>query len=162
MSSRFPLALSNCALSFIANKHIINERLDGSRMSKTLYDLIDSWTMNWDRGSVEIIMNQVSDPFNKRKLVFFLLEEIWDALELIDDPSEFMTEERKIKQIENILRSQRNERAAKFVQLEVVETPELKITVLNAEETIAKNPGWFSPWEGVTWDEVKKSKLESE
>ncbi|TFG29148.1 hypothetical protein EU528_10085 [Candidatus Thorarchaeota archaeon] len=125
-------------------------------MSKTLYDIIDSWTINWDRVSIEITMKQVSDSFNKYKLVFFLLEEIWDALEFIDDPLEFMTEERKIKQIETILSSGMNERAAKYVQLEVTETPELKIAVLNAEETIAEHPSWFEPWEGVTWDAVRR------
>jgi len=122
-------------------------------MSKTLYDIIDTWTMKWDRASIEITLSQVSDPFYKQKRVFFLLEEIWDILEFIDDPLEFMTEERKIKQIEILLSSVRNERAAKFVKVEVVESPRLEITVLNAEETIAKNPGWFSPWEGMTLSE---------
>ena len=131
-------------------------------MSKTLYDIIDSWTMKWDRASIEITLNQVSDPFYKRKLVFFLLEEIWDALEFIDDPLEFMTEERKIKEIENILSSARNERAAKFVKIDIDESPELKITVLNAEEIIAQNPGWFEPWEGVTWNEVAETMLEND
>ena len=123
-------------------------------MSKTLYDIIDSWTMKWDRGIIEITLNQVSESFNKRKLVFFLLEEIWDALELIDDPQEFMTEERKIKQIERILSSARNERAAKLVEVEVVESPRFGVTVLNAEEVIAKNPGWFEPWEGMTMSDL--------
>jgi len=131
-------------------------------MPKTLYDIIDSWTMNWDRSSIEITLEQVSAPFYKRKLVFFLLEEIWNALEFIDDPLEFMTEERKIKEIENILSSARNERAAKLVKLDIVESPELKITVLNYEEIIAKNPGWFEPWEGVTWNEVAETKLEND
>ena len=131
-------------------------------MPKTLYDIIDSWTMNWDRSSIEITLEQVSAPFYKRKLVFFLLEEIWNALEFIDDPLEFMTEERKIKEIENILSSARNERAAKFVKVEIVESPKLKIAVLNAEETITKNPGWFKPWEGVTWKEVAETKLEND
>ena len=131
-------------------------------MSKSLYDIIDSWTMNWDRSSIEITLEQVSAPFYKRKLVFFLLEEIWNALEFIDDPLEFMTEERKIKEIENILSSARNERAAKLVKLDIVESPELKITVLNAEEIIAKNPGWFEPWEGVTWNEVAETMLEND
>ncbi|MFW9844516.1 MAG: hypothetical protein ACFFEV_08065 [Candidatus Thorarchaeota archaeon] len=131
-------------------------------MSKTFYDIIDSWTMDWDRGSIELALRDVSAPFNKRKLVFFLLEEIWDTLELIDDPFEFMTEERKIKQIENLLDSARNERAAKFLLIEILESPEPKITVLNAEETIAQNPGWFEPWEGVTWNEVAETMLNSD
>ena len=131
-------------------------------MSKTLYDIIDSWTMNWDRAFIEITLNQVSDPFNKRKRVFFLLEEIWDILEFTDDPLEFMTEERKIKQIENLLSSQRNERAAKFVKVEVVNSPRLEITVLNAEETIAQNPGWFSPWEGMTMSDLGDKLLEDD
>ena len=122
-------------------------------MSKTLYDIIDSWTMNWDRGFIEMTLDQVSSPFYERKLVFFLLEEIWDALEFIDDPLEFMTEERKIKQIENILSIERNEQAAKFVKIEVVESPQLEISVLNVEETIAEHPGWFDSLEGMTLDE---------
>ena len=144
------------------SKHIINEMRESNRMPKTLYDIIDSWTMNWDRSSIEITLEQVSAPFYKRKLVFFLLEEIWNALEFIDDPLEFMTEERKIKEIENILSSARNERAAKFVRVEIVESPKLKIAVLNAEKTITKNPGWFKPWEGVTWKEVAETKLEND
>ncbi|MHA1137659.1 MAG: hypothetical protein ACTSSE_14345 [Candidatus Thorarchaeota archaeon] len=131
-------------------------------MSKTLYDIIDSWTMIWDRASIEITLSQVSKHFYKHKRVFFLLEEIWDALEFIDDPLEFMTEERKIKQIENLLSSQRNERAAKFVKVEVVESPRLEITVLNAEETIAQNPGWFEPWEGISLSDFGAKLLEDD
>lgn len=131
-------------------------------MSMTLYDIIDSWTMNWNRGSIEITLEQVSAPFYKRKLIFFLIEEIWNALEFIDDPLEFMTEERKIKEIENLLSSARNERAAKFVKVEIVESPKLKITVLNAEETIAKHPGWFEPWEGITLGEFGDKPMESD
>ncbi|TFH05192.1 MAG: hypothetical protein E4H14_13245 [Candidatus Thorarchaeota archaeon] len=131
-------------------------------MSMTFYDLIDSWTMNWNRGTIEITLEQVSAPFYKRKLIFFLIEEIWNALEFIDDPLEFMTEERKINQIEKILSSERNERAAKFVKLEVIESPELMISVLNAEETIAKHPGWFEPWEGLTLGESGDKLIESD
>ena len=129
-------------------------------MIKTLYDLIDAWTVTWDRGTIEITLEQVSAPFYKHKLVFFLIEKIWDALEFIDDPLEFMTEERKIQQIENILSYERNERAAKFVQVEVAESPGLKITILNADETIAKHPGWFSPWEGLTLSEFGDKLME--
>ena len=89
------------------------------------------------------VLKQVATPFYKLKRVFFLLEEIWDALEFIDDPLEFMTEERKVQQIENLLGYGKIERAAKFVKLEIVESPELKITVLNAEEAIVKHPSWF-------------------
>ncbi len=112
-------------------------------MTDTLYDIIDTWTMKWDRGAIETILKQVAAPFYKRKLVFFLLEEIWDMLEFIDDPHEFMTEERKIEQIEKLLGGNKIERAARFVELEITESPELKITVLNAENVIAKHPSWF-------------------
>ena len=121
-------------------------------MTKTLYDIIDTWTMKWDREAIETTLKQVAAPFYKHKLVFFLLEEIYDTLEFIDDPMEFMTEERKIEQIEKLLGVGRIERAAKFVELEIVEAPELKIKVLNAEDVIAKHPGWFDKWDGVTWD----------
>ena len=129
---------------------LTSEDFENSTMTTTLYDIIDSWTMKWDRAIIEITLNQVAAPFYERKLVFFLLEEIWDALELIDDPLEFMTETRKIKQIENILGDDFNERAAKFVRVKVVKSPRFEITVLNAEETIAQHPDWFEPWEGMT------------
>jgi len=122
-------------------------------MTTTLYDIIDTWTMKWDRGLIESILKQVSTPFYEHKLVFFLLEEIWDMLEFIDDPMEFMTEDRKIEQIEKLLGVSRIERAAKSVELEIVETPELKIKILNAEEVIAKHPGWFTKRDEVTWDQ---------
>lgn len=122
-------------------------------MTTTLYDIIDKLTLKWDRGLIESILKQVSTPFYEHKLVFFLLEEIWDMLEFIDDPMEFMTEDRKIEQIEKLLGVSRIERAAKSVELEIVETPELKIKILNAEEVIAKHPGWFTKRDEVTWDQ---------
>ena len=123
-------------------------------MSKTLYDIIDSWTMKWDRASVEMILNQVSAPFYKRKLVFFLLEEIWDILEIVDNPMEYVTEPRAIKLVENLLSSEQNELAAKFIEVEVKESPSLTLTVLNAEETMRKHPEWFEPWEDLKLGDI--------
>ena len=122
-------------------------------MTTTLYDLIDSWTMKWDRAIIEVTLNQIADPFYKHKLIFFVLEEIWNILELIDDPLEFMTEARKIQQIEKLLSSDLNEYAAKSVMVKVVESPRLEYIVLNAEELIKEHPDWFEPWEGMTLSE---------
>ncbi len=119
-------------------------------MIKTLFDIIDTWTLNWNRGAIETTLQQIAAPFNERKRVFFLLEEFWNVLEFIDDPLEFMTEERKIQQIEKLLSIERNERAAKAVEIEIIESPELKIVVLNAEDVITENPGWFETWDGIT------------
>ena len=119
-------------------------------MKKTLFEIIDSWTLNWNRGNIENTLQQIAAPFNERKFVFFLLEEFWNTLEFIDDPLEFMTEERKIQQIEKLLSIERNERAAKAVKLEIIESQELKIVVLNAEDVITENPSWFENWEGIT------------
>lgn len=119
-------------------------------MKKTLFDIIDSWTLNWNRGEIETTLQQVAATFYERKLVFFLLEEFWNVLEFIDDPREFLTEERKIQQIEKLLSIARNERAAKAVELEIVESPNLKIVVLNAEDVITNNPSWFEDWEGIS------------
>ncbi len=116
---------------------------------------MDRWTLDpWDRGIIETTLNQVSAPFYKRRLVFFLLEEIWDVLEIIDDPFEFMTDARKVKHIEMLLSDELFERAAKSIQLEVAESPELKITVLNVDEVIGQHPSWFEKDESMTWDEV--------
>jgi hypothetical protein len=116
-------------------------------MSKTLYDIMDSWTMIWDRGSIELTLQYVSAPFYEKKLIFFLLEEIWNMLEFTDDPLEFMTEERKIKQLENLLSNEEIELAAKSVQIEVIEFPEFKIIVQNTDDIISRYPLWFKPWD---------------
>jgi hypothetical protein len=116
-------------------------------MSKTLYDIMDSWTMTWDRESIELTLKYVSAPFYKHKLIFFLLEELWDLLECIDDPLEFMTDERKIKQLENLLSHEEIELAAKSVQIQVVESPEFKIIVQNVDDLISQYPLWFEPYE---------------
>ena len=117
---------------------------------KTLFDIIDRLTMKWDRSLIETTLNQIAAPFYERKLVFFLLEEFWDTLELIDDPLEFMTEERMIAHIEHLLDKERNERAAKTVMLEVIESPDFKVTVMNVDELISQHSGWFEKYDGTT------------
>ncbi len=92
-----------------------------------------------------------------RKVTFLLLEDLWDLLELMDDPLEFMTNERMSLLIENQLRDERKERVSKFVQVEISGPPEHKIEVLNVEETIAKFPSWFRKYDGMTWDDTKSS-----
>jgi hypothetical protein len=114
---------------------------------KTLFDVIDRWTMKWDRGLVETTLSQVAAPFYKRKLVFFLLEEFWDALELIDNPLEFMTEERKIAHVEQFLSKERNERAARAIILDIIESPEFRVTVMNVDEVVSQHPGWFEKYD---------------
>ena len=123
-------------------------------MTNTLYDIIDSWTLKWDRGQIETTLKQAAAPFHKRKIVFFLLEEIWDILELIDDPLEFMTEDRKIKHIERLLSREKIERVAKSVEIEHSASPDFQITVLNADDLITQHPGWFEMHDGVSWDDV--------
>lgn len=122
-------------------------------MKKTLYDVIDSWTLQWDRGLVEITLNLVAEEFYKHKRIFYLLEEIWDVLELIDDPLEFMTQDRMIAQFERLLSNEQNELAAKSVQLEITDPPRFTIDVLNAKDLIASHSEWFEPWEGMTLSE---------
>jgi hypothetical protein len=131
-------------------------------MVTTLYDIIDTWTMKWDRAIIEITLDQVAKQFYKHKLVFFLLEEIWDILELVDDPLEFMTEARKIQQIEKLLSPELNERAAKSVMVEMFESPNLEIKVLNVEELINEHPDWFEPWEGMTLSDFGAKLLEDD
>ena len=125
--------------------------------TRSLFDILDSWTLLFDRGIFEITLNRVSDQFYKRKVTFLLLEDLWDLLELMDDPLEFMTNERMSLLIENQLRDERKERVSKFVQVEISGPPEHKIEVLNVEETIAKFPSWFRKYDGMTWDDAKSS-----
>ncbi|MFW9810811.1 MAG: hypothetical protein ACFFE6_15665 [Candidatus Thorarchaeota archaeon] len=124
-------------------------------MKRSLFDIIDSWTLIPDRGSMEITLNTVSDFFYKKKVTFLLLEELWDLLEKFDDPLEFMTEERMILLIEQFLSNENTIDVAKYVELEVSGPPYHEITVLNADETIAKFPSWFEEYDGMTWDDFK-------
>ena len=76
---------------------------------------------------------------------------------MMDDPLEFMTDERMAYLVEKILRDEKKQRVAKFVQLEISRPPEPKIEVLNVEETIARFPTWFKEYDGMTWDDAKSS-----
>ena len=86
-------------------------------MTKTLFDILDSWTLIFDRGFAEITLNEVSSAFYEKKVVFRLIEDLWDIMERYDDPLEFMTEGRMMSLIEKLLRDEENERIAKFVEL---------------------------------------------
>jgi len=124
-------------------------------MKKSLFDILDSWTLIFDRGAAEITLNEISDSFYKHKVTFLFLEDLWDLLEMMDDPLEFMTDERMSYLIEKILRDEEKEKIARFVQVEISGSPEYKIEVLNVEETIAQFPSWFKDYDGLTWDEAK-------
>jgi hypothetical protein len=124
-------------------------------MKQSLFDILDSWTLIFDRGTVEITMNEISKFFYVKKVTFLLLEDIWDLFEMMDDPLEFMTDERMSHLVENLLRDEEKQRVAKFVQLEVSGPPEPKIDVLNVEETIAHFPEFFKEYDGMTWDDMK-------
>ena len=123
-------------------------------MKKSLFDILDSWTLVFDRGTVEITMNEISKFFYVKKVTFLLLEDIWDLLEMMDDPIEFMTDERMVNLMEKLLRDEEKQRVAKFVQLEISGPPEPKIEVLNVDETIAQFPEFFKEYDGMTWDDM--------
>ena len=125
--------------------------------TRSLFDILDSWTLIFDRGTFEITINEISTYFYKQKVTFLFLEDLWDLLEIMDDPLEFMTAERMSLLIEDQLRNARKEAVAKFVQVEISGPPEHKIEVLNVEETIAKFPSWFKKYDGMTWDDAKSS-----
>jgi hypothetical protein len=121
----------------------------------TLYDLIDKWTIEpWNQGFIDQVLYQVAAPFYDRRLIFFLLEEIWDLIEIIEDPLEFMTDAVKIKHMETLLDDDLIVRAAKAIKVNVDESSEFTITVLNADEVIEEHPDWFEKDESMTLDEV--------
>ncbi|MGD9397879.1 MAG: hypothetical protein PVJ05_15690, partial [Candidatus Thorarchaeota archaeon] len=84
-------------------------------MKKSLFNIIDSWTLIFDRFSMEITLNEVSKQFYERKVKFMLLEDLWDLLEMMDDPLEFMTDIRMSALIEKQLRDEAKEKVAKFI-----------------------------------------------
>ena len=114
---------------------------------KTLYDVIDRWTLEpWDRASIELVLSQVAQSFYARKKILLLLEEIWDVLEYIDNPHEYMTEERKKEQFEMLLRDDSVERCAKAIQLDIEETHAFQVSVLNVDSIIQIHPEWFDEY----------------
>ena len=126
-------------------------------MNKTLFDIIDGWTLIFDRAEMEITLNEVSKPFYEHKVKFMLLEDLWDLLEMMDNPQEFMTNERMSYLIEKLLHDEEKQKIAKFVQLEISKPPEYKIEVLNVEEAVDQFPSWFQEYDGMTWDDAMSS-----
>jgi hypothetical protein len=106
---------------------------------------------------MEITLNEVSKQFYERKVKFMLLEDLWDLLEMMDDPLEFMTDIRMSALIEKQLRDEVKEKVAKFVQIEFSGPSEVKFEVLNVDETITQFPEWFEDYDGMTWDDAKSS-----
>ena len=117
---------------------------------RTLFDVIDSWTLIFDRIDFENTLHEISSVFYKYKVTFLFLEDLWDLLEIMDDPLEFMTNERMSHLIEKLLRNEHKQNLAKFVQLEISSPPDAKIEVLNANETITQFPEWFENYDGMT------------
>ena len=126
-------------------------------MKKSLFDIIDGWTLIFDRAEMEITLNDVSAPFNEKKVKFLLLEDLWDLLEMMDDPLEFMTDMRMSHLIEKLLRDEGREKVARYVQIAVSDSPSFTLEVLNCDETIAEFSEWFEEFEGMTWDDFKSS-----
>ena len=126
-------------------------------MIKSLFDIIDGWTLIFDRASMEITLNMVSKSFYERKVKFMMLEDLWDLLEMMDDPLEFMTNIRMSNLIEKLLRDEDWADVAKFVQIDFVGLPEPKIEVLNVEDTISQFPDWFEDYDGMTLDDAYSS-----
>ena len=129
-------------------------------MKTTFFDIIDGWTLRWDRGTVEITLNDVSDVFYRLGKIFFLTEDLWNLLEVADDPSEFMTDARAVTLVEDLLRKEMAATAARAVQLEVPDSPEQKIRVLNAENVIKSHPYWFEVYEGMTLSDAYSSLID--
>jgi hypothetical protein len=126
-------------------------------MKKTFFEILDGWTLILERGTVEITLNEISQAFYKKGVVFQLMEDLWDLLEQYDDPTEFMTDERLSYMIEKLLRNEENEKIAKFVELELDGPPYYETKVLNVDETISKFPSWFKKYDGMTWDDFTSS-----
>lgn len=129
-------------------------------MLQTFYDLLDGWTLKWNRELIEIALKDISSYFYERNMTFLLLEQIWDLLEKADNPLEFMTDERKMQLIESLIGDKKTEHIAKYVQLELSETPEYKIHVLNVDDTIERFPKWFEEYEGMPWDDFSSRLLD--
>jgi hypothetical protein len=126
-------------------------------MKKTLYGLMDYWTLFWDDIEVEMTLTQLSDEFSRRDVVFFVLENLWNAYETTQDPLEYMTDERKTLLIVRLLRDKRVEHAAKALKVETTGPPDFEIKALNAGQLIEENPSWFREFEGHTLDEAYDS-----
>jgi hypothetical protein len=112
-----------------------------------LFDIIDQWTLiPWDKNKVEMTVTQISHTFYNMDKILLLLEEIWDILELVDSPTEYMTEERIKRRFELLLSDESVERCAKAIHIEMSFDSEPIIEVLNAKEIIEDHPEWFDDY----------------
>ncbi len=126
-------------------------------MKKTLYDLMDGWTLIWDDAEVEIRLLQLADEFAKHKVVFLVLERLFDVYEESQDPREFMTDERKMMLIVRLLRDKEIETAAKAVELEVPQSLSQDIALLNADTLMRRFPSMFKDSDTPSRDEMFRS-----
>jgi hypothetical protein len=126
-------------------------------MKKTLYDMMDDWTLVWDDIEVEMALTQLSREFSKHGVVFFVLEHLWDMYEATQDPREYMIDERKMTLIVGLLRDEGVEQAARALEIETEGPPNFKMSPLNIEQLITENPSWFRDFEGPTLEEAYDS-----
>lgn len=116
-------------------------------MKTTLFDIIDRWTLEWDRTLVDLVLTDVSTHFYERGFVLLILEDLWDILEMADDPFQYMTQERKVAMVERLLLDPDFEEAAMSIEVEILEGPEHRIVVLNADQVISEKPELFEEYE---------------
>ncbi len=119
----------------------------------TLFEILDGWTRNWDRTDIDITLHHIENSFNNQKTRFLLIDRIYAAIGYVDDVYDYITEGISKAQFESILQDEQFVQVAKFVQIESLEPPEFKISVLNIKETVAKFPNWFDEFKGISWDE---------
>lgn len=126
-------------------------------MKMTLYDLMDGWTLVWDDTEVEMRLLQLGDEFSKHKVIFHVLEKLFDVYEATQDPLEFMTDERKMMLVVGLLRDNAIERAAKAVELDVPRSLDESLQVLNADTLMRDFPSLFEDSERPSRDEMFRS-----
>ncbi|MFW9786984.1 MAG: hypothetical protein ACFFE2_00200 [Candidatus Thorarchaeota archaeon] len=129
-------------------------------MQKSLFDIISAWTLFFNLDEMEDTLIQVSTQFNDKKVKFKLLEDLSDLHELMYDPNESMTDTRMSILIDRFIFEKEKQDVAQFVKIESSGPPEYRLEVLNIEETIAKFPDWFEPFEGMTWDDTRSRLLD--
>ncbi len=128
-------------------------------MRTNFYEMMKSWTINsWNREEIDSILDYIAEPFTDRELAFLLIDDLYDWLEQIDGPFDsMMPSKHKQQQFQIFLDNKEIIEVSRSLELEVEDSPELEITILNIDEVVTKYPSWFEKYKPTTWDDVEEN-----
>ena len=128
-------------------------------MRTNFYEIMKGWTSNpWNREKIDSTLDYVGAAFTDKELAFLLIDDLYDWLEQFDGPFDsMMPSKQKQQQFQIFLDNKETIEVSRSLDLEVEESPELRIAILNADDVITKYPSWFEKYKPTTWDDVEET-----